>query len=71
MKGVLVPVDLFNKVVDYMGQRPYNEVSMIIEEIKESRFWALRPRAVTWPRTATSSRPSSTRLASTSHAGAT
>ena len=36
MKGVLIPVDLFNKVVDYMGQRPYNEVSLIIEEIKES-----------------------------------
>ena len=36
MKGVLIPVDLFNKVVDYMGQRPYNEVSLMIEGIKES-----------------------------------
>ncbi len=36
MKGVLIPVELFNKVVDYLSQRPYNEVSSTIDEIKES-----------------------------------
>jgi len=35
-KGVLLPVDLFNKVVDYLSSRPYKEVSMAIEEIRQT-----------------------------------
>ena len=35
-KGVLIPVDLFNKVVEYLGTRPYNEVASAIEEIRQA-----------------------------------
>ena len=35
-KYAALPVDLFNKVVEYLGTRPYNEVSGAIEEIRES-----------------------------------
>ena len=35
-KGVLLPVETFNKVIDYLGTQPYNEVSQTIEEIRQS-----------------------------------
>ena len=35
-KGVMIPVELFNRVFDYLGTRPYNEVSNVINEIRES-----------------------------------
>ena len=35
-KGVLLPVDLFNKVVEYLSTRPYNEVASAIEEIRQA-----------------------------------
>ena len=35
-KGVMIPVDLFNRVFDYLGTRPYNEVANVIAEVKES-----------------------------------
>ena len=34
-QGVLVPVDVFNAVTDYLSHRPYKEVSRIIEEIRQ------------------------------------
>ena len=36
MKYAAIPVELFNKVVEYLGTRPYNEVSSAIEEIRET-----------------------------------
>ena len=35
-KGVVLPVELFNQVVEYIGTRPYNEVANLIEEIRQS-----------------------------------
>ena len=35
-KGVIISVDLFNRVVEYLGTRPYNEVANVIEEIRQS-----------------------------------
>ena len=36
MKYAAIPVELFNKIVEYLGTRPYNEVSAAIEEIRET-----------------------------------
>ena len=35
-QGVLVPVDVFNAVTEYLSQRPYREVSRIIDEIRQA-----------------------------------
>ena len=35
-QGIVLPMDLFNKIVDYLSSRPYKEVSMAIEEIRTS-----------------------------------
>ena len=35
-KGALLPVDVFNKVVEYLSTRPYNEVAGAIEEIRNT-----------------------------------
>ena len=35
-QGVLVPVDVFNAITEYLSQRPYKEVSRIIDEIRQS-----------------------------------
>ena len=35
-KYAAIPVDLFNKIVEYIGTRPYNEVVGVITEIRES-----------------------------------
>jgi hypothetical protein len=34
-QGVLVPVDVFNAITEYLSQRPYKEVSRIIDEIRQ------------------------------------
>ena len=36
MKHAAIPVDLFNKIVEYLGSRPYNEVASAIEEVRTS-----------------------------------
>ena len=33
---VLVPVDLFNGVTNYLTSRPYNEVHQLISELRQS-----------------------------------
>ena len=33
---VTVPVDVFNSVTDYLSQRPYKEVTRLIDEIRQS-----------------------------------
>ena len=33
---VVLPMDVFNKLVEYVGQKPYNEVSSIIDEIRQT-----------------------------------
>ena len=33
---VVLPLDVFNKLVDYVGNRPYNEVAGIIDQIRET-----------------------------------
>ena len=35
-EGVLIPSETFNKVVDYIQRRPFNEVANIIEEIRNT-----------------------------------
>ena len=35
-QGVLVPVDVFNAITEYLSQRPYKEVSRIIDEIRQA-----------------------------------
>ena len=35
-QGVLVPVDVFNSITEYLSQRPYKEVSRIIDEIRQA-----------------------------------
>ena len=35
-QGVLVPVDVFNAITAYLSQRPYKEVSQLIDEIRQS-----------------------------------
>ena len=35
-KAVLLPTDVFNKIVEYLSTRPYNEVAGAIEEIRNS-----------------------------------
>ena len=35
-QGVLVAVDVFNAITEYLSQRPYKEVSRIIDEIRQS-----------------------------------
>ena len=35
-QGVLVPVDVFNSITDYLSHRPYKEVSRLIDEIRQS-----------------------------------
>lgn len=36
MKRASIPIELFNRIVEYLGTRPYNEVSGAIDEIRES-----------------------------------
>ena len=36
MKRAAIPVELFNRIVEYLGNRPYNEVSAAIEEIRQT-----------------------------------
>ena len=36
MKHAAIPVDLFNKLVEYLQTRPYTEVAQAIEEIRTS-----------------------------------
>jgi hypothetical protein len=31
-----IPVQIFNKVVEYLGSKPFNEVSSIMEALKEN-----------------------------------
>ena len=33
---VVLPLDVFNKLVDYVGNKPYNEVANIIDEIRQT-----------------------------------
>ena len=33
---VVMPIDTFNKLVEYVQRRPYNEVANIIEEIRNT-----------------------------------
>ena len=33
---VVMPVDTFNKLVDYIQRRPFNEVANIIDEIRNT-----------------------------------
>ena len=35
-QGVLVPVDVFNAITEYLSHRPYKEVSRLIDEIRQS-----------------------------------
>ena len=35
-KGVLLPVDLFNKVFEFLQDQPYRQVGPFIEEIRQS-----------------------------------
>ena len=35
-QGVLIAVDVFNAITEYLSQRPYKEVSRIIDEIRQS-----------------------------------
>ena len=34
-QAVMVPVDVFNAVTEYLSQRPYKEVSRLIDEIRQ------------------------------------
>ena len=34
-QSVLVPVDVFNSVTEYLSNRPYREVSGLINEIRQ------------------------------------
>ena len=34
-QGVLVPVDVFNAITEYLSHRPYKEVSRLIDEIRQ------------------------------------
>ena len=36
MKHAAIPIELFNKIVEYLGTRPYNEVAGAIQEIRET-----------------------------------
>jgi hypothetical protein len=33
---VVIPVDLFNALTNYLTTRPYNEVHQIVEELRQS-----------------------------------
>jgi hypothetical protein len=33
---VVLPTEVFNKLIDYVGSKPYNEVSNIIDEIRQT-----------------------------------
>ena len=35
-QGVLIAVDVFNAITEYLSNRPYKEVSRIIDEIRQS-----------------------------------
>lgn len=35
-QAAAIDIDIFNKVVDYLSKRPYNEVSSMIDEIREN-----------------------------------
>ena len=35
-KGVLLPVDLFNKVFEFLQDQPYRQVGPFIEEIRQA-----------------------------------
>ena len=35
-KGVLIPVDLFNKIFEFLQDQPYRAVGPYIEELRES-----------------------------------
>ena len=35
-QGVILPVDVFNGITDYLSQRPYKEVFRMIDEIRQS-----------------------------------
>ena len=35
-KGVLVPVDLFNKTFEFLQDQPYRTVGPLIEELRQS-----------------------------------
>lgn len=35
-QAAAVSIEVFNKVVDYLSKRPYNEVSSMIDEIREN-----------------------------------
>jgi|DEB0MinimDraft_10_1074344.scaffolds.fasta_scaffold18729_3 hypothetical protein len=33
---VAIPLQIFNKVVEYLGNKPFNEVSVLMETLKEN-----------------------------------
>lgn len=33
---VAIPLQIFNKLVEYIGNKPFNEVSVIMETLKEN-----------------------------------
>ena len=35
-KGVLLPIEIFNKVFEFLQDQPYREVGSFIEEIRQS-----------------------------------
>ena len=35
-KGVIVSVDVFNSVTEYLSNRPYREVNQLIDEIRST-----------------------------------
>lgn len=35
-KGVLLPVEVFNKIFEFLQDQPYREVGSFIEEIRQS-----------------------------------
>ena len=35
-QAVMLPVDVFNGLTDYLSQRPYKEVSRMIDEIRQT-----------------------------------
>ena len=35
-QAAAIDIDVFNKVVDYLSKRPYNEVSSMIDELRDN-----------------------------------
>jgi hypothetical protein len=43
MKEIALPVDLANAILQYLGQRPYQEVAQLIAEMQKAAQASVKP----------------------------